>query len=161
MTGVPDRVTETIGSPSGAAVASLVFGVVAVVIGVVVARLLRQFAASPGEASYVLTTPRARRWAGGLVTTGGLAIVWVWLWSGFYSVSIAGNAVELEYLLPTRHVRLPAGAIARTATVPKPKGARALEITLADGTRYASAAAAVPPDRLEAIRRRIDAAAGR
>ncbi len=152
---------ELIANPEGAAVASALFGAMAILVGVAVAVILKGLAAPPGETSYYGTTHRARGIIGALVALAGLAMVWVWLWSGFYSATVTGHTVDLLYLLPPRIQTLPAANIMRTTWIPKPKGHRALQITMADGSTYTSVTATLPIDRQDEIRRAIEAAAGR
>jgi hypothetical protein len=152
---------EWIGSPEGAAVASLIFGAMAAFIGFAIARLLKALAAPPGEQSYLLTTPRARWTIGGLVTLAGLAIVWAWLWTGFYAATVVAQDVELVYLMPLRTEVIPAREIARVNWVVRAKGQRVLQIVTSSGVIYTSAAASMPAAQQDALRRQIEEAAAR
>ena len=155
-----DRV-DLIADPRGAALASAIFGAIAILIGISVTVILRRLAAPAGEPSYIGTTPRARRVVGAIVALAGVGIVWVWLWSGFYSATVTGDTVDLLYLLPPRIEILPAATIARVTWITKPKGQRALQITMSDGAMYTSASGSLPVDRQDAIRSAIEAAAAR
>ena len=151
---------EWIGSPEGAIVASFIFAAIAVFIGFAIARILKAFAAPPGEQTYLLTTARARWTIGSIVTLAGLAIVWAWLWTGFYSATVVDNRVELVYLMPMRIEVIPAREIARVNWVVRTK-ARRLQIVTSSGITYTSAAASMPVEQQDALRRQIEEASGR
>ena len=68
--------------PRGAIVASLLFGAMAVFVGIAVAVILGRLAAPADEPSYYGTTPRARRVIGAVVAVGLLAIFWFQFWAG-------------------------------------------------------------------------------
>ena len=136
--------------PRGAIVASVFFGAVAAFVGVAVAVILRRFAAPAGEPSYYGTTPRTRRAIGTVVAFGLLAIFWYQFWGGFYRLTIAGDAIDLTYLGPTRHYSINTTGLA-AHWLPAGKMQQALQLTTSDGTTYTSQATALSRDERAAI----------
>lgn len=121
------------GSIAGSAVATALFGTIAIVTGWSVTAVLRRFSARPGELSYFGTTPRARRAIGSLVALGLLAFVWMWLWSGFYVLELRDRAFIAHYYVPSRSRSLPRSDVVSARWEAGPKSSRILVLVMRDG----------------------------
>jgi hypothetical protein len=143
-------VTFQLADPRGALLASVFFGAVAIFFGVAAAVILKRLAAPEGEPSYYGTTTRARRAIGGIVTSAFLAVFWYSFWGGFYTLTIDGSTVELEYRGPARSYSFSTAGL-QLAWVPAGKMQQALRLTTAEGTTYASQATSLSRDQRAAI----------
>jgi hypothetical protein len=126
------------GSVAGSAVATALFGTIAIITGWSVTARLRRFGARPGELPYLGTTPRARRTIGGVVALGMLALVWSWLWSGFYALELRDRELVARYHVPSRRRRLPRGDIVAARWEPGPKASRILVLITRTGEEIRS-----------------------
>jgi hypothetical protein len=136
--------------PRGAIVASVLFGAMAVFVGIAVAVILGRIAAPADEPSYYGTTPRPRRVIGAVVAVGLLAIFWYQFWGGFYGLTMTGSDIDLTYYGPTRHHSIQATGL-QVSWVPAGKLQQALQLTTADGTTYTSKATNLSRDERAAI----------
>ena len=142
--------TFVFADPRGAVVASILFGAVAVFVGVAVALILKRLAAPADEPSYYGTTPRARRIIGSVVAAVLLAFFWYTFWGGFYQLAISGNTVQLTYRGPTRHYAINAAGL-EVSWVPAGKMQQALQLMTPDGTTYTSHATTLSRDDRAAV----------
>ncbi|HKN67923.1 MAG TPA: hypothetical protein VJW73_16680 [Gemmatimonadaceae bacterium] len=126
------------GSLTGSAVATALFGTIAVVTGWSVTAILRRFSARPGELPYIGTTPRVRRAIGSAVALGLLAFVWAWLWSGFYVLELRAGAFVASYYVPSRSRSLPQGDVVAAHWEAGPKSSRILVLVMRDGEEIRS-----------------------
>ena len=126
------------GSVSGSAVASLLFGGVAALMGVAATTMLRRLAAAPDEQSYYGTTSAARRIIGTTVAVLIATPIWIWLWSGFYRAEVTADAITFQYLMPTRSATIARGDIATVRWEPAARGSRIFVLVTRDGRRFAS-----------------------
>lgn len=155
------NLVDPIASPEGAVAAFLFFSAIAVFVGVAVTRILRRLAAPAGETPYFLTSATPRRAIGILIGALGVFLAWLWLFSGYYWITVAGDSVELVYLAPPRMRTVPTASISRVTWIAKARGQHALVIETADGSTYTSASGSTRPERREMIRREIEAAGGK
>lgn len=142
--------TLVLADPRGAIVASVLFGAVAVFVGVAVTVILRRLAAPAGEAPYYGTTPRARKAIGAAVALGLLVIFWYQFWGGFYRLTLVGREVHLTYYSPTRNRSIGATGL-QVSWVPAGKVQQALQLTTSDGTTYTSQPTSLSRDERAAI----------
>ena len=126
------------GNLTGHWIAFLLFGGIAGLCGYAVSRIVGQFAALPGEASYFGTTPRARRIIAATVTGLLLTLVWFWLWSGFHRLEATPDTVTLRYRVPPRSRVIPTKQIERLDWRSGPRSTRVLVLTTSDGPRLTS-----------------------
>ena len=126
------------GSVSGSAVATALFGTIAIVTGWSVTATLRRFSARPGELSYFGTTPRTRRAIGSVVAFGLLAFVWAWLWSGFYELELREGAFVTSYYVPSRSRSLPRSDVVSARWEAGPKSSRVLVLVTRAGEEIRS-----------------------
>jgi hypothetical protein len=143
-------VTFQFADPRGAIVASVLFGAMAVFVGVAVTLILGRLAAPADEPSYYGTTPRARRAIGGAVALGLLAIFWYQFWGGFYRLTMVGREVHLTYYGPTCDRSISAAGL-QVSWIPAGKVQQALQLTTSDGTTYTSKATSLSRDERAAI----------
>jgi hypothetical protein len=144
------------GSISGSWVAFALFGGLAIVAGVAATAVLRRFASRPGEMPYYGTTPLPRRIVGVVVSAAVLVGVWIWLWSGFYTLEVGRDAVTLRFHAPSRQRVVPKRDIVATRWDPGPKGTRVLVVATRSGKTYRS----MQTWRNEAFERRVTQAVG-
>jgi hypothetical protein len=128
------------GSVSGSAVASLIFGGMAIVLGVVIATIARRLEAA-----------RTGLVIGAAVSLVLAGVVWLWLWSGFYSLTVVEGTVRISYRMPSRERTLRLDQIARVRWVPGPKGTRSLVIATVDGRVYRSTNTAIQPGEMRRV----------
>lgn len=127
-----------VGSVAGSAVATALFGTIAIVTGWSVTAVLRRFSARPGELPYFGTTPRTRRAIGSVVALGLLAFVWTWLWSGFYVLELREGALVANYYLPSRSRSLPRSDVLSARWEAGPKSSRVLVLVTRGGEELRS-----------------------
>ena len=134
--------TLEIGSIQGAIVASLIFGLVVTAVAAVV---------------WIKTRRRTMigAWAA-VVTLMLYGLIWWWLWSGFYQITVNETTVELTSCFPTRTTTLLRSDITAARWVPGYKNTWVLVIETATG-RHESARAGVTAE----VRAAISAAIGR
>src|SRR5690348_7204527 len=126
------------GSAAGSAVATALFGTIAIVTGWSVTTVLRRFSARPGELPYLGTTPWARRTIGTMVALGMLGFVWWWLWSGFYQLELQERVVIARYHVPSHERILPRSAVAAARWEPGPRSSRVLILVTRNGEEVRS-----------------------
>jgi hypothetical protein len=126
------------GSISGSWVAFALFGGIAVCSGVATAAILRRFAARNGELPYYGTSSVARRTLGAIVGGAILALVWWWLWSGFYQLEVERDAVTLRFHVPSRQRVLRKQDILASRWDAAPRGSRMLVVETRSGKVYRS-----------------------
>lgn len=126
------------GSVGGSAVATVLFGTLAIVAGWSVTTVLRRLSAGPDELPYFGTTPFARRTIGSVLALGMLAFVWWWLWSGFYVLELRDRAVVARYHVPPRERVLPRNDVLAARWEPGPKSSRVLVLVTRAGEEVRS-----------------------
>jgi len=126
------------GSAAGSAVATTLFGTIAIVTGWSVTAILRRFSAPAGQLPYLGTTPRARRTIGTTVALGMLGLVWWWLWSGFYQLELKDRVVIALYHVPSHERILPRSDIAAARWEPGPRSSRVLVLVTRNGDEIRS-----------------------
>jgi hypothetical protein len=126
------------GSVSGSAVATALFGTIAIVTGWSVTAVLRRFSARAGELPYLGTTPRARRTLGSVVALGILAFVWSWLWSGFYALELGDRTLVARYHVPSRERSLARSDVVAARWESGPKSSRILVLVTRAGEEIRS-----------------------
>jgi hypothetical protein len=85
-----------------------------------------------------------------VVTIGLYAVLWWWLWSGFYKVTVTDRAVELTRYFPTRVTAVDKATITSARWVPGHRNTWVLMIYTTGG-RFESARAGVPVEQRTAI----------
>jgi hypothetical protein len=126
------------GSISGSWVAFALFGGMACFVGGATTAILRRFAARPGELPYYATSPFTRRTLG-LVVGGAILLgVWCWLWSGFYQLEVAREAVTLQFHAPSRQRIVPRAEIVHAEWHAGSRASRVLVVETRSGRVYRS-----------------------
>lgn len=129
--------TIQIASVSGSVVASILFGFIVVFFAFAATRILKGRDAA-GTMPY-LALPRAVRYGlGVLVLAAGLAGIWHWLWSGFYTIRLHSTTITLEYLAPKRSRIVTDSSVTRFRWDHGPKSTRVLVVETRPGKDYRS-----------------------
>lgn len=144
------------GSISGSWVAFALFGGIAAGAGIATAAMLRRFAARSGELPYYGTSAVARSSLGAIVGSAILALVWWWLWSGFYRIEVGRDVVTLQFYVPSRERVLQKQDILAARWDAAPRASRVLVVETRSGKVYRS----MQTSANDAFERRVTQAVG-